>query len=207
MGEDQQEYSLQFYNDLMAAFTRIKERTRGVPVVHVASLTGVAQAIERSIVGPPGAAGRRDKEGRPIGKGYGDISKWQALSHQLSTIQNMWQIDDWHCLWEAHLDLGAPQMTDNAPEAKQSINVSGKASRWWAFNCEQVLSIKREFGQRYKESMVDKVYMDTKHGIEVLSGGRKFNEVLDPQERDMTAMFRKLGLKVGHWGMKEKKAK
>jgi hypothetical protein len=207
VGESAQEYDLTFFGDLMAVFNKIQERTKGVPVVHIASLTGVSQALERSVVGPPGSAGRRGQDGKVIGKGYGDISKWQALGHQLSTIQNTFQVDDWHCLWETHLDQGAPQMTDNAPEPKQSIKVSGSAGRWWAFNCESVFSIKREFGQRYKETTVDKVYLDTKHGIEVLSGGRKFNEVLDPQERDMTATFRKLGLKVGHWNQREKKQK
>lgn len=207
VGESAQEYDLNFYNDLMAVFTKIQDRAKGVPVVHVASLTGVSQALERSIVGPPGSAGCKAKDGRVTGKGYSDISKWQALSHQLSTVQNTFQVDDWHCLWETHLDQGAPQMIGNAPEPKQSIRVSGSAGRWWAFNCESVFNIKREFGQKYKETTVDKVYLDTKHGIEVLSGGRKFNECLDAQERDMTAAFRKLGLKVGHWGAEARKKK
>lgn len=199
-----EDYSLSFYNTLVTTLGKIHHQAKGVPFIHIASLTGAAMALERSVVGPPGSGGRKSQDGSPSGKGYSDMSKWKSLEHQLFSLQNMFQVDVAHCAWEAHVDVG-PAPVGNA-EVKTSIRVSGSAGRHWATNAEQVFSIKREFGQRYKETQVDKAHLETKTGLEALQiNGRRFNECLDPQERDMTLAFKKLGLKVGGWGARSKK--
>lgn len=201
-----EDYSLTFYNVLVTTLNKIHQQCKGVPFIHIASLTGAAMALERSIIGPPGSGGRKNSSGEPSGRGYSDMSKWKSLEHQLFSLQNMFQVDLAHCAWEAHVDVG-PAPVGNA-EVKTSIRVSGSAGRHWATNAEQVFSIKREFGQRYKETQVDKCHLETKTGLEALQiNGRRFNECLDPQERDMTVAFKKLGLKVGHWNARSNKTK
>lgn len=203
----EEDYDLGLYNTLVTCLITIQQRLKGVPVIHMASLTGAAMALERSCAGPPGAAGRKNKEGVPTGKGVMDQSKWQSLSHQLFSLQNMYQVDTHHMLFEAHIDKGPPPMGNNE-SPRESIKVSGSAGRHWSTNSEQVFSIKREFGQRYKETQVDKCHLETKTGLEALQiNGRRFNECLDPQERDMTVAFKKLGLKVGHWNARSNKTK
>lgn len=203
-----EDYDLTFYNVMVSTLERIKQKLKGVPFVHIASLTGAAMALERSIVGPPGSAGKKNRDGDLTGKGYSDVSKWKSLEHQLNSLQNMYQVDTHHLAWEAHIDKGAPPITERTETtARETIKVSGSAGRHWATNAEQVFAIKREFGNRHLNTQVDKVHLDTRNGMEALQvNGRKFNECLDPQERDMAVAFKKLGLKVGHWGQKKVKA-
>jgi hypothetical protein len=131
------------------------------------------------------------------------MSKWKAIAHQLHELQNLAQIDNWHCFWEAHLDKPTGQTQDkNAAPAKESIRVSGEAGRNWSYNVEQVLRIRRMYGQTFPGTTCDQVYMDTRPSLDFISSGRNFTEALEPKEADMTQDFIKLGLQVGRWGLK-----
>lgn len=188
VSESDSDYDMGFYNTVFQALMLIQDRAKGVPVVLFSSLTGLAAGVERSIIGPPN------------GKGYSDPSKWVALAHQLTEIQNFAQIDKWHVLWEAHLDKPPPppmKAAENPP--KESIRVSGKAGRHWAYNVEQVFRIRRQMGMKHTGTKVDQVYLDTQPALDFIASGRGFTEALSAKEPDMTVAFHKLGLQIGRW--------
>ncbi len=189
----QSDYDMTFYHEIMSVVNKLEQTARGVPVLHFSSLTGAANGLERSIVGPP------------KGKGYSDMSKWKMIAHQLHELQNFAQIDKWHCFWEAHIDkvVSASQGSNSVDVNKESIRVSGEAGRNWAYNVEQVFRIRRQYGQVFPGTKCDQVYMDTRPTLDFISSGRNFTEALEPKEVDMTHSFMKLGLKVGNWGMKK----
>lgn len=219
VGAQTDEYSMEFFNDVMATIEKIKQRAKGTPCVLISSLTILAKTVERATIGPPGGpASHRKidrKTGLPTGKGYSDPSKWKIIEHQLATIQTAAQVDLYHLLWEGHIDKGPPPMgvgqpQDEGSERKETINVPGKAGRDWTMNVEQVFRIRRNFGQQYKTEAgkvypVDKVYLDTKSGMDFAAGGRSFS-TLNAEEPDVTKCFMKLGLKVGGWGAPTKKS-
>lgn len=197
VADSEADYNMSFYNSVVATVQKARDRAKGSSVALFSSLTGLANGLERAIVGGP------------TGKGYSDPSKWKALAHQLHEIQNWAQIDAWHCIWEGHVDKPAGmQVGKETPGAgpKESIRVSGEAGRSWAYNTEQVFRIRRLNGQSVevdgKKTKCDQVYLDTKPSLDFLSNGRGFNEALDAKESDPTVAFRKLGLTVGHWGQK-----
>lgn len=201
----QHDWSMELYNMMIGIVQKIGERasaTQGVSAVLVASLTGLANGMERALVGPP------------TGPGYSDPSKWKALAHHLHEVQNYLQVDSWHCWWEAHLDKGPDfkmkKKDDNSGMAdnlgnKESIRVSGEAGRSWAYNTDQVFRIRRSFGMVHPGTKVDTCYLDTKPSFDFIANGRNFTEALSAKEPDMTAALAKLGLRVGHWGAKTNK--
>ncbi len=206
VAESDQEYDGTLFNALMSLRDKIasKSRSSGVPVVLVSSLTGLAFAFERSIMGPPG-------QGKS-GKGYGDQSKWQMFAAKMIELQNRFHVDQWHCLWEGHV-FKPPQNSQNKEDVpKETLQISGKAGANWPVNVEQIFRVTRLFGQRYMpeggaRTNVDNTYLDTKPAFEFLANGRGFNESLNDKEYDLTAALKKLGLKTGHWGAKEQKPK
>lgn len=197
VSDSDSEYDMTFFNDVFVALDKIKTHAAkgGVHAVLFSSLTGLAAGLERAVIGPPG-----NKKGNGA-----DPSKWQAFSHQLTEIQNFSQVDSWHCLWEAHLDKApALDMGSGAPQAKETIRVSGKAGRSWAYNVEQVFQIRRNMGQKHPNTNCDVVYLDTRPSLDFISNGRGFTENLAPQEPDLTVAFKKLGLTVGRWNSPSK---
>jgi hypothetical protein len=193
------DYDHTIFNSLNVVQQRIRERVaknKGTPVVLMSSLTGLALAIERSIMGKPGTSNN--------GKGYGDQSKWMMLQGQLNELQNMFQLDSWHCFWEGH--LYTPKATGQGGESgedKVTIQVRGKAGQTWAYNVAEAFRLRRMFGQPVEGSRVDKVYMDTRPNLEFIAGGRNFTEALEPKEFDIVKVAMKLGKKAGHWGQKD----
>lgn len=194
-------YDPTFYSAVLNTLSLIQEKVAASPGVHVvliSSLTGLAAGIERGVMGAP----------KTDGKGYADIDKWQRFAAQLAEIRNFAQIDDWHCLWEAHLheprSMSQGQNASNSP--KESIMVAGKTGQNWNYNVEQVFKISRMFGQRYKDTKVDQTYFDTAPTLDFITGGRSTNELLSPKEFCVTTAFKKLGLKVGRWGAAAKAA-
>lgn len=177
-----------------------KAKGRGTPMVVISSLTGMALAIERSLMG------------RPDKRGYGDQNKWTMLTAQLFELQSLFQTDDWHLIWEGHIykPPATGQQGPENPAPKETLQVRGKAGHNWAYNVEQVFRLRREFGRRHGDSPVEMAYLDTKPSLDFIQSGRGFTESLKAKEYDMTSAFRKLGLKVGHWGgaapAKKKKA-
>lgn len=190
---NQGDYDPSMFAAFMQALRTVGEKAAkgGVHTLLISSLTGIAGALERAIVGPP------------QGKGYADPSKWKTLSHQLNEIRNYAQVDQWHTIWEAHVDKPNPgPMGGNAAPPKETIHVSGEAGRNFAYNVEQVFRIVRLYGETFKSTKCDGVYLDTRPAMDFISSGRGFTEALDPKEFDLTHAYQKLGLKVGGWGAK-----
>lgn len=196
-------YDMTFYNSFISTVMKIREKVDkypGVHALHVSGLTGVAAALERGVAGPPGAAGIRDKEGRLTGKGYMDISKWQAFAQQLVQIRNICQVDTHHCIWEGHIEISKKlsQGKDDDAPLQEKVALAGKVGKNWAFNTDHTFRIRREFGDQFKGTEVDKVYLDTAPDGEFESGGRGQDE-LKPNVYNMTKMYQDLQLEVGGW--------
>lgn len=191
VAETDSDYNMAFYTTVLDTISKIGEKARGVPVVVVSSLTGLAAGVERSVVGPPS------------GKGYSDAAKWKTLAHQLHEIQNYAQIDKWHCFWEGHIDKPAGLGLKNEAPPKETIRVSGEAGRNWGYNVSHIFRIRRLFGQLQPGTKIDQVYLDTRPSLDFVASGRGVTEALDPKEPDMTVVLGKLGLKVGHWGRRK----
>lgn len=168
-------------------------------VVLVSSLTGFARGIERSLFGPPTGQSA-------AGKGYGSIDLWTMLEAQLFQFQNMFQVDDWHCIWEGHIMPKGDPKGGGEPKP-DSIAVRGGAGINWGYNTQGNFRIRRQAGDKFPGSQVDKVIIETRPKLDFISNGRGFAETLAAQETDLTLMCRKLGYQVGHWGAKSKPAK
>lgn len=192
-----QEYDFSLLNTYFDVLQRINDRTRtGVPVVIVSSLTGFAQSLQRGISGPPG-----NKRG-----GGMDQSKWESFAQSLTEVRNLTQQDTRHVIWEAH--VYKPPSTGQSGEARpETMQISGKSGQGFALNVEQVFRIRRQYGTKYEGTQVDRVYLDTQPTMDFIANGRKFNELLNPQEPCPTKAFDKLGLKVGGWGAPPMKVK
>jgi hypothetical protein len=190
------EWDYALFNGIIATIDRIKQKIAkgGVHAVVVSSVTGVAKGIQRGIAGEPSAA----KKGSGM-----DASKWQTLESELTQIQNAVQALDAHVFWEAHVDRAPEFGQSKSLEApRETLMIKGGAGRWWAFNTEQVVRMRREYGN--KVGSLDKVHMETRPSADFLSSGRGFNEKLNPKEYDMTEVALKLGLKVGRFGAPKK---
>lgn len=190
------DWNSDFFNAIMSVLQDIAGKARGVPVLHISSLTGVAQGLERALAGPPGGK-----------KGAGmDMAKWAAFSHQLSELRNYGQLDKWHAIWEAHIQK-LVRKGQQGETTEESLSISGKTGQNFAYNVEQVFRIRRMFGQTYTAKdgtkyACDKTFLDTRPAMEFIANGRNFTEALDAQEYCMTSAFQKLGLSVGGWGAK-----
>lgn len=190
-------YDHTFFLNLMEVRDKIQERSAGKgAVVLLSSLTGIAHAIERSLMGQP--KGKSD-----AGKGYGDRDRWTLLSAQLFELQDAFHTDDWHCLWEGHLmpKGGGGGGQDGAPKP-DSIAVRGSAGQNWGYNTNANIRIRRHLGQKHPGTQIDQVSIETRPSLDFVSNGRNFAELLAEKEVDLTVVCRKLGFKVGSWGAK-----
>jgi hypothetical protein len=186
------------YNKFIETIHLIESRAKGIPLVLTSSLTMLAQALERSIAGPPGD---------PSKGGLGmDQNKWAEFARQVNEIRNILQRDKWHSIWEGHV-YKPPNLAQGGVEKQETLQVSGKAGHQFPINVEQVLRIRRMRGDAHGDTGIDKVYFDTRAAMDFVPGGRLFTERLDHKEADMTLMFAKLGLKTGRWGDKKKAKK
>jgi hypothetical protein len=197
------DYDTTFYAAVLQALDMIAQSAKGVPFVLMSSLTGLAQGLERGIVGPP----RTQEQGNV--KGYSDPSKWKMLAHQINEVRNFAQVDNWHVAWEAHIDKPASMQVgkDGGDAPKETISVSGQAGRNFGYNVEQVFRIYRQYGSKYshpsgEKTNCDLVYLNTRPMMDFIASGRGFTENLNEKEYDPTAALRKLGVKIGHWGAK-----
>lgn len=174
------------YNAVMAEIQSIKGEVQrgGVHAIIASSLTGLSNGLKAGLAGAPD----------PSKKGNGmDMSKWDAMSHQLNAIRNAMQADTHHSFWEGHVSKSSGKDED---DQKETTGVQGSAGKNWGFNVEQVVRLRREMA-KYPNTTVDKVYMDTRPTLDFVSGGRGFNESLDAKEYDLVLMAEKLGKKVG----------
>jgi hypothetical protein len=190
-----------FYNQCLQALAAVRANWQkapgGVHALLISSITTLQSGLERGLSGAPDASRK--------GSGM-DESKWQALYGQVNEFRNYAQVDDWHCLWEAHIDeVPASMRSDEGP--KEKLQLKGLAGRDFANNVEQIFMVRRNFGQPHKGTRVDEMYFDTRPTMGFIAGGRATTENLKAQEPDMTKAFRKLGLRVGGWkpGVKKKK--
>ncbi len=194
-------WSWALHNNIMQVRQRIGERAAkgGTHALIISSLSTLAQGIKRSISGDPAAAGKR-------GAGM-DMAKWDAYSNQLSELRWSLQSGNWHTIWEGHVTAGPPKddKDEDSPK-KETLSVQGKAGSYFSQNVEQILRIKRMYGERIGDSKVDKVVFDTQPTLEFIASGRAFTEMLEPRETDLTLVCHKLGLKIGRWGARGKAA-
>lgn len=182
----QGDWDYTLYNAVVAETEAIKRDVAkgGVHALVVSSLTGLANGLLAGLSGPP-VSGK---------KGAGmDQAKWGAFGHQLSTLRNLLQADTHHTFWEGHITKTSGE------DAKETMSVSGKTGQNFGYNTEQVFRLRREMS-KYPNSAVDKVFADTRPSLDFMSGGRGFNESLDPREYDLVQVARKLGKKVGSFG-------
>jgi hypothetical protein len=192
IGSSDQQWDLAIYNTFHQVLDQIGSAVKtGTHVVVISSLTGLAQAIERGLAGPPNKKG-----------GGMDQAKWNTYNQQLSEIRCLVQDDRWHCIWEAHTDR-APETPGQATGPKpETIAVKGSSGRNFAFNVEQVFRVRRMFGKKMNGTPVEECYLDTRPTGDFISGGRGFTENLEPKENDPAQAFKKLGLQVGGWNAK-----
>lgn len=189
---EQQEYSSSFYTTVMTTMNIIMERVekeKGVHAVIPASLTMCARGIQRAIWGAPSISGKSDAS----------IPKWTMFGDAMRELQQFFQQDQWHMLWEAHIFKEQHGMGPNKT-SEESLSIQGKTGQAFAQNVEQVFRIRRTFGAKHEKTKCDKVFVDTKPALSFCSNGRAFNEALEAQEYDLTLAFSKLGLSVGGWG-------
>jgi hypothetical protein len=201
MGDTEYDYSL--YNGILGVVQELEviAKKGGVHVVLVSSLTGMAQAIQRGIAGPPG----QSTAGGSVKKGSGmDQSKWTTFAAQMNELRNFLQIDLWHTQWEAHIHKPnqTGQSKDDGVTAKETLQIQGQTGQNFAYNVEHVYRIRRQYGMKYKETKCEQMYLDTTPALDFVANGRGFTENLNPKEYDLTSACKKLGLRVGGWGAK-----
>ncbi len=204
------DYDLGFHNALLTTIAKVQAKiaaSSGTHAVIPSSLTGIAAALERGIAGPPGSAGSKNKNGEISGKGYMDPSKWMIVAQQLNHIRMKLQVDDYHCLWEAHIDVTKTfAMGREGGSDKETIAISGKAGRNWPYNTDHTFRLKREFMNTWDGTECDKIHM-CKPDMDFTAGGRGYTGHLKSKEYNLTHVYGKLGLKVGGWGARKVKAK
>lgn len=179
-------WSFEVGNAVQAELTAIRADIAkgGVHAILFSSLTGLAVGIEMGLAGAP-------KTG--VKSAGMDMAKWGSFGHQLSHLRNIAQTDTHHTLWEGHITKTSGKDDE---DRKETVSIAGKVGQNWGFNVEQVVRLRREM-MKYPNTPVDKVYMDTRPTLDFVSGGRGFNEALQPKEYDLVEMAEKLGKKVG----------
>lgn len=189
----QGDWDFTLYNQVSTVIDEIQAKAKsGTHALLFSSLTGLCQAVQRSLQGPFGAK-----------KGTGmDQAKWAAFSTSIAELRSKAQLDNIHTLWEAHVYTTPPKGKDE--EAKESLQIDGKTGQNFAYNVEQVFRIRRKFGVKSEGTNCDQVYLDTQPNMDVIANGRGFTENLNKQEADMTVAFKKLGLQIGGYGAKAK---
>lgn len=187
-----EEYDYTFFNKVMETMRYVQGKIKPGGVLIPSSLTTMALALERSVAGPAGA-----KPG-----GGMDQSKWQDFARQIADIRGEAQIDNWHCLWEAHIYKPPNTSQNKEAEKEETLQVSGKSGFNFPNNVSAVFRLQRKRGQMYPGTKVDQMYFDTR--TEMAYTGRCVTETLAPQETDLTVMCHKMGYKVGFWGRKAK---
>lgn len=182
---------------VVATIQTIQQRARqekGVHVMHVSSLTTIAQAIKRAIQGPTAV---KLKDGK-YQKGSGmDMAKWDAMSSSISELRNQAQQDECHCIWEGHLEKKTEGKGDEEVE-KDSLGIQGAGGKAFAQNVAEVFRIRRMIGQKVK-GIVDTMYFDTQPSLSFMNNGRGFSE-LQPKEYDLTKVLNALNYTTGNWG-------
>lgn len=200
-----QEYDMGFYNAMLVLNQKIRAKVAlgGTHAVIMSSLTGLATAIERGVAGPPGSAGRVNAAGEMSGKGYMDPSKWQAHAQQMQQIRAKFQVDEFHMLWEGHIDVVKKfSMKFEEGGVKESVAISGKTGRNWGWNTDHTYRLRRQFSDTWEGTNCDKIHMDTNPDMEFFPGGRG-QDKLKKKEYCLSTVYKKLGLKRGGWGRKK----
>ncbi len=185
VAESQGDWDYSFYQAVIAKVQVIRNLVKTQPGVHavlVSSLTGLAEALQRGMSGPPNAS----KKG-----GGMDQAKWQDLSRQLIEIRNLLQVDTHHVFWEGHV-----YKVGSGDDTRDAAGVPGTTGRNWGFNVEQTLRLRRETA-KYPNTLIDKQYLDTKPTLDFTSSGRGFTGVLADKEYNLVDIATKLGYKVG----------
>lgn len=182
-GKADWDYSL--FSAVVRKVDDLKQRMAKMPGVHavvVSSLTGLTEAIQRGLAGPP-------SEGK---KGGGmDQSKWQDERRQLVELRTKLQGGPNHCFWEGHIAT-----VGQAGGTTETIGIPGQTGKAWGVNVTHTWRLRRELNVKHGTTLVEKQYVETAPRLEFTSGGRA-STLLDAKEYDLVAVAEKLGLAVG----------
>lgn len=183
--------SYKFFNRMKEVIDTIQREVQQKPGVHatvVSSLTGVAEAILRSISGPV----KENSSGSAM-----DPDKWQLFANMLIELRVKLQVDIQHVFWETHVYKKPPGLNmrnESAKEAqpeKETLMIPGKSGVNWGFNVDQVWRMRREVA-RWPGTPIEKVFIDTQPKMDFLSSSRGASK-LKPIEYDLYAVLKKLG--------------
>lgn len=180
-------------NNILAVLQDINKRVQAKPdkvhAVLFSSFTGMGIALKHALAG-------RAPEGA---KGSGmNMAKWDTLNSQLMTIRAEAHRDNKHAIWEGHVQSKFVVSTDGSNKSngsEETVGVPGGEGRNWAANVGEVVRLRRE-AIKYPNTLIDKVYLDTRPSLDFVSGGRGFNN-LAAKEYDLAKMMQKLGKNVG----------
>lgn len=174
----------------------------GVHALLFSSLTMCAKAVVRSISGP---AFTRDAKG-DMKKSPMDENKWGSFKQIMTELQFATQVDTYHTIWEAHHGERKSKDKKDAegnPMVYDSIQVDGSTAQTFPAQVERPYIMKRLKGGWKPGAEVDMVEIDTRPNLDfgdTIMSGRQVVGALEPKERDLTAMFSRLGLTIGQWG-------
>lgn len=180
-----------FANKFLMFLRDLDTKYKGTSVLVISSITGLAQALERSMKGAP----------------MGDISdrmsigRWMEYGRLMTEIRNVAQRNTHHTLWESHIYKPQPSPMAKKSDAPptEELEVLGQPGRGYAQNVSHIFRLRRVRGQVVKGTTCDQMFLDTRPTGDFIPGGRGVTELLSAQEPDMVVAFQKLGLQVGGW--------
>jgi hypothetical protein len=173
---------------MQKAIGDLNRRIRSTPGVHaiiLSSLTGASEVYVGALTGAP-ADGTSKKSGLGM-----DQDKWNLFSTQMVDLRTSLYKDIAHVFWEGHVTTKTQDKVE-----KETTLVPGATGKNWGMNVHEIVRLRREM-EKYKDTKIDKVFVDTRPALDFLSGGRGFGTLLEPKEYDLAKLALKLGKQVG----------
>lgn len=190
-------YDSTILNTVVAVLQEINKTVGASPTkthaVLFSSFTGMGMALKHGISGKP----KPDSSGQIKSSGMNQ-AKWDILNAGLMTIRAEAHRNNKHVMWEGHVQKKFIMLEDGSQKSggtEETVGVPGGEGRNWAANVGEVVRLRRE-AVKYPNTLIDKVYLDTRPSLDFVSGGRGFN-TLAAKEYDLAKMVQKLGKQVG----------
>ncbi len=191
-------YQAGLFNSILAETVRVRNSVKAgeVHALIFSSISVMAPAIKREIAGVAGGISNMD------------MNKWAQVSSRLQEIRSNAAGDWGHLIWEGHIfkmeSKSQGQKGQQESQSEETLLIEGKQGQLWGASVERIYRLRRKAGITWPGSKCDKVAMETRPKLDFVAGGRGVTTDLDPEEWDLTKVARKLGLKVGGWGVKSK---
>lgn len=155
-----------------------------VPVIMVSSVTVMAEAMLREIMGQPGNASAPDPR------------EWgPELAVRIAEVRDILHSAEAHVLWEAHVDRREPMFEAKGAQTEESLQIAGQAGRKWCNRQDTLLRLARGLPIAdgvYRQEWDTRTFLEGKHPV----GGGRGDGKCAPREPDLTTIFRKRGLAV-----------